>query len=53
LKSSEAIEKLWRDSDGIPIAMDRSIDAKFSKFLIGYKITSTRPASSNAPAADS
>ena len=38
LKSSEAIEKLWLDSDGIPIAMDRNIDAKFSKFLIGYKI---------------
>jgi hypothetical protein len=38
LKSSEAIEKLWLDADGIPIAMDRSIDAKFSKFLIGFKI---------------
>jgi hypothetical protein len=38
LKSSEAIEKLWLDADGIPIAMDRSIDARFSKFLIGFKI---------------
>jgi hypothetical protein len=38
LKSSEAIEKLWLDSDGIPIAMDRNIEAKFSKFLIGFKI---------------
>ena len=38
LKSSETIEKLWLDSDGIPIAMDRNIDAKFSKFLIGFKI---------------
>lgn len=38
LKSSEAIEKLWLDSDGVPIAMDRTIDAKFSKFLIGFKI---------------
>jgi hypothetical protein len=38
LKSSEAIEKLWLDGDGIPIAMDRNIDAKFSKFLIGYKV---------------
>jgi hypothetical protein len=38
LKSSEAIEKLWLDADGIPIAMDRNIDAKFSKFLIGFKI---------------
>lgn len=38
LKSSEAIEKLWLDGDGIPIAMDRTIDAKFSKFLVGYKV---------------
>ena len=38
LKSSEAIEKLWLDADGIPVAMDRNIDAKFSKFLIGFKI---------------
>jgi hypothetical protein len=38
LKSSDAIEKLWLDSDGIPLAMDRTIDAKFSKFLIGFKI---------------
>jgi hypothetical protein len=38
LKSSEAIERLWLDGDGIPIAMERNIDAKFSKFLIGFKI---------------
>ena len=38
LKSSDAIEKLWLDSDGIPIAMDRNLEAKFSKFLIGYKV---------------
>jgi hypothetical protein len=38
LKSSETIEKLWLDADGIPIAMDRNIEAKFSKFLIGFKI---------------
>jgi hypothetical protein len=38
LKSSDAIEKLWLDNDGIPIATDRNIEAKFSKFLIGYKL---------------
>jgi hypothetical protein len=38
LKTSDAIEKLWLDADGIPIGMDRTIDAKFSKFLIGFKI---------------
>jgi hypothetical protein len=38
LRSSDAIEKLWLDADGIPIAMDRNIDARFSKFLIGYKL---------------
>lgn len=38
LKSSEAIEKLWLDSEGIPIAMDRDIQARFSKFLVGFKV---------------
>jgi hypothetical protein len=38
LKSSDAIEKLWLDSDGIPVAMERNIEARFSKFLIGFKI---------------
>ncbi len=38
LKSAEALEKLWLDSDGIPVAMDRNIEAKFSKFLIGFKV---------------
>ncbi len=38
LKSADAIEKLWLDGDGIPIAMERNIEAKFSKFLIGFKI---------------
>jgi hypothetical protein len=38
LKSSEAIEKLWLDGDGIPVAMERNIEAKFSKFLIGFKV---------------
>lgn len=38
LKSSDAIEKLWLDSDGFPIAMDRNLEARFSKFLIGYKV---------------
>jgi hypothetical protein len=38
LKSSEAIEKLWLDTDGIAVAMDRHIEARFSKFLIGFKI---------------
>jgi hypothetical protein len=38
LKSSEAIEKLWLDGDGIPVAMDRNIEARFSKFLIGFKV---------------
>lgn len=38
LKSSEAILKLWLDSDGVPVAMDRDIQAKFSKFLIGFRV---------------
>ena len=38
LKSSESYLKLWLDSDGVPMAMERDIQAKFSKFLIGYRL---------------
>lgn len=38
LKSSEAILKLWLDGEGVPLAMDRDIQAKFSKFLIGFRV---------------
>lgn len=38
LKSSEAIMKLWLDGEGAPLAMERDIQAKFSKFLIGFRI---------------
>jgi hypothetical protein len=38
LKSSEGILKLWLDADGVPLAMERDIQAKFSKFLIGFRV---------------
>lgn len=38
LKSSEAILKLWLDGDGVPLAMERDIQARFSKFLIGFRL---------------
>jgi hypothetical protein len=38
LKSSEAYLKLWVDSDNVPMAMERDVQAKFSKFLIGYRL---------------
>jgi hypothetical protein len=38
MKSSEAILKLWLDADGVPLAMERDIQAKFSKFLIGFRV---------------
>jgi hypothetical protein len=38
LKSSEAYLKLWLDSEGVPLAMERDVQAKFSKFLIGYRL---------------
>ncbi|HEX7518264.1 MAG TPA: hypothetical protein VF345_13375 [Chthoniobacterales bacterium] len=38
LKSSEAILKLWLDGDGVPLAMERDIRARFSKFLIGFRV---------------
>ena len=37
LKSSDAYLKLWLDSDGIPMAMERDVQAKFSKFFVGYR----------------
>ena len=38
LKSSEAILKLWLDGEGVPLAMERDIQARFSKFLIGFRV---------------
>jgi hypothetical protein len=38
LKSSEAVLKLWLDDDGVPLAMERDIQARFSKFLIGFRV---------------
>jgi hypothetical protein len=38
LKSSEAILKLWLDGDGVPLGMERDIQARFSKFLIGFRV---------------
>jgi hypothetical protein len=38
LKSSETYLKLWLDDDGVPLAMERDVQAKFSKFLIGFRI---------------
>jgi hypothetical protein len=38
LKSSEAIMKLWLDGEGVPLAMERDIQARFSKFFVGFRI---------------
>ena len=38
LKSSEALLKLWLDGEGVPLAMERDIQARFSKFLIGFRV---------------
>jgi hypothetical protein len=38
LKSSESYLKLWLEDDGVPLAMERDVQAKFSKFLIGFRI---------------
>ena len=38
LKSSETYLKLWLDGDGVPLAMERDVQAKFSRFLIGFRI---------------
>ena len=38
MKSSEAILKLWLDGEGVPVGLERDVQAKFSKFLIGFKV---------------
>jgi hypothetical protein len=38
LKSSEAVLKLWLDGEGVPLAMESDIQARFSKFLIGFRV---------------
>jgi hypothetical protein len=38
LKSSETILKLWLDADGVPLAMERDIQARFSKFFVGFRL---------------
>jgi hypothetical protein len=38
LKSSESYLKLWLDGDGVPLAMERDVQAKFSRFLVGFRI---------------
>lgn len=38
LRSSDSTLKLWLDNEGVPLAMERDVQAKFSKFLVGYRI---------------
>ncbi len=38
LKSSDATMKLWLDGDGVPLAMERDIQARFSKFFVGFRL---------------
>lgn len=38
IKSCDAILKLWLDSDGHPLATDRDIQMKFSKFFLSYRV---------------
>lgn len=38
LKSSDAVLKLWLDASGRPLAMDRDIQMRFSKFFLSYRV---------------
>ena len=38
LKSSEGVLKLWLDGEGVPLAMERDLQARFSKFLVGFRV---------------
>lgn len=39
LKSREDTVKLWLDPDGLPLALDRTVELKFSKFFITFSVT--------------
>lgn len=38
LKTSDGVLKLWLDEDGVPIAADRVINLRFSKFFLSYRV---------------
>ena len=38
LKDSDAILKLWLDSAGQPLGMDRDLHLRFSKFFLSYRV---------------
>jgi hypothetical protein len=40
LKSREDTVRVWLDPEGFPLAMERALDLKFSKFLISFAATS-------------
>lgn len=39
LKGREETLRIWLDAEGFPLAMERSADLKFSKFLISFDVT--------------
>jgi len=39
LKSREESVRVWLDPEGFPVAMDRAVDLKFSKFLISFAVS--------------
>lgn len=39
LKSREDTVRIWLDTEGFPLAMERAVDLKFSKFLISFAVT--------------
>lgn len=38
MKSSTAILQLWLGADGVPVAADRDIQIRFSKFFLSYRV---------------
>jgi hypothetical protein len=39
LKSSELAFKIWLDGDGVPLAANSSVELKFSKFFISFRVS--------------
>lgn len=38
MKSSDAIMKVWLNANGVPIALDRDLQLRFSKFFLTYRV---------------
>jgi hypothetical protein len=38
MKSGDAQLKVWLDSEGVPLAMERDVQVRFSKFFVSFRV---------------